>query len=249
MADLIKFTDTLTRIMPWWLQRGLAGKIVFAIGKQFDAIADAAVQAVKRRFPSALWPDSLPLIGHDRKIRRGSAEADGVYASRLQRALDDHRTRGNPYAMLAQLHAYFATAPFLIELIYQSGRRYSMATDGTVTRDDIDYGDRNIAKWARWTLIYHWPTTINSFGKWGASGKKWGTGPTNLWGIDPSSLTGAQVRDLVLIPTDWNAAHCQGTIILLSPGRRVWGYPPRKWNTGNGKWGAGGKVVRLPVGI
>jgi len=246
---LIKFVDTLLQILPWWLRSGLGGKIAFALGKQLDGVGDATTEAAKIRFPDPARPDALALLGSDRKIRRGSVEPDEVYAPRLRRWLDDHRTRGNPYAMLAQLHAYFAQAPFPIELIYPTGRRYSLATDGTVTRDDLQYWDNpNPAQWAHWTLIYHWPTAINPLGLWGGSGAKWG-GNLNLWGIAPGSLTPAQVRDLVLVPTEWNAAHCRGVIVMLSPGRRIWGYPPRKWNTGNGKWGAGGRVVRIPIGI
>lgn len=243
------FRDTLLRILPWWLRSGLGGKIAYSLGIQLDALGDATTEAVKVRFPGEGHPDALALLGSERKIRRGSVEPDVVYAPRLRRWLDDHATRGNPYSLLAQLHAYFAAAPFPIELVYPTGRRYSLATDGTVTRDDLQYWDNpNPANWARWTLIYHWPTAINPLGLWGASGAKWGANQ-NLWGISPGSLTPAQVRDLVLIPTEWNAAHCRGVIVMLSPGRRIWGYPPRKWNNTNGKWGAGGKVVRIPIGI
>jgi hypothetical protein len=248
MADLIKYRDSLRRVLPWWLQNGIAGKIVFALGAQFDGFGDAIVEAVKRRFPDAQWADSLPLIGRDRKIRRGSAEPDQIYAARLRRWLDDHRTRGNPYAMLAQLHAYYAQAPFLIELIYKSGRRYSMALDGSVTRDTTTFGDGSNAQWARWWLIYHWPTTINIAGKWGSSGAKWGKN-NNIWGVDPASLSRTQVEDLRLVPTEWNAAHCQGMIILLGPDKRIWGYPLRKWGSSSDKWAGGGRTVRIPIGI
>jgi len=245
---LTTFRDTLLQILPWWLRNGLAQKIANALGIQFDALGDATTEAVKARFPNEARPDALALLGSDRKIRRGSVEPDSVYAPRLRRWLDDHLTRGNPYSLLAQLHAYFAQAPFPIELIYPTGRRYSLATDGTITRDDVDFGSINLPQWARWTLIYHWPTAINPLGLWGASGANWG-GNGNLWGVAPGSLSPAQVRDLVLVPTEWNAAHCRGVIVLLSPGRRVWGYPPRKWGSGGGKWGAGGKVIRIPIGI
>lgn len=245
---IVTFRDTLLQILPWWLRAGLGGKIAYAIAAQLDGLADATVEAAKSRFPNEARPDALALLGQDRKIRRGSVEPDAVYAPRLRRWLDDHRTRGNPYSLLAQLHAYYAKAPFPIELIYPAGRRYSLAVDGTVTRDDIDFGSVDVERWARWTLIYHWPTAINPLGLWGASGAKWG-GNQNLWSVDHASLTQAEVRDMVLVPTEWNAAHCRGTIVLLSPGRRVWGYPPRKWNTGNGTWGAGGRVIRIPIGI
>jgi hypothetical protein len=245
---LQQYRDALKTVSPWWLQNGLAQKIIYAFGAVYDALGDAASDAVKRRFPSAEWPDSLPLIGRDRRIRRGSAEPDEIYASRLLRWLDDHRTRGNPYAMLAQLHAYYAAAPFQIDLLYESGRRYSMATDGTVTRDDIGFGDVNHAQWARWTLIYFWPTDILPAGKWGSSGKTWGQN-NNVWGVDPASLTASQVSDIRLVPTEWNAAHCQGLIVMLGPGLRMWGYPPRVWGSSSDKWGAGGRAVRIPIGI
>lgn len=235
----ITFRDTLRKISPPWLQRGNAEKILYAIGVQLDALGDALVAGVKLRFPGLYSNESLFLLGRERRIRRGRTETDAVYASRLIRWLDDHRMRGGPYALLAQLHAHYAPAAFPIDLVYRSGRRYRMDADGNVVRDMISWNpDANTAKWARWWLFYHLPDAL-------PAGRVWGSGTyssARVWG---SGLSPQEVSDFRLVPREWGNAHSFGRIVLLPPGARLWGYPPRTWGTGT--WGAG-RSVSLSVG-
>jgi len=208
---------------------------------QLDAIIDATVEGVELRFPGVQGVESLPYLGRDRRIRRGRLETDEVYGARLRRWLDDHATRGGPFALLAQLAAHFAPANFQIDLVYMSGRRFSQAVDGTITRSDITWApDPDAAKWARWWLFYDWPTPIPSDGLWGDAGIY---GDAGVWG---SGLTQDEVTDLRLVPKEWNAAHAFGTVVLLPDGAELWGFPVGTWGD-PGTWGDADPVV-LAVG-
>lgn len=208
------FRDRIRRASPPWLQRGWAEKLLYSYGAQIDAFADALVAGVKMRFPGLYSEESLPLIGRERRIARGLLEDGPTYAARLRRWFDDHRRRGGPYALLAQLYAYFSPNNFPIALIYRSGRRYSMDITGAVVRDDIPFHpDAAAEQWARWWLIMEADAYV-------------------------PPLSDQDVADIRLIPTEWNAAHCTGTVIVMPTGGELWDYPlghvwnePGVWNT------------------
>jgi hypothetical protein len=230
---LVTFRDALASRLPQWLQRGVAQKLMYAIGVQLDGAGDAAVAAVKHRFPGLYSMQTLPMIGRDRRIRRGRIEVDEVYASRLRRWLDDHRGRGGPYALLKQLHAHFAPANFPTALVYYSGRRWLMDAAGVIARADMSWlPDTVSANWPRWWLFYEWPDGVTSDGVWGDPGE-WSDG--GVWG---STLTVQDVTDLRAVPREWNAAHADGTVVLLPDGAELWGYPPGPWSD-PGVWNGG----------
>lgn len=205
------FRDAARLLSPRWLKHGTAEKILYSLALHFDAIVDWMAQAVRRRFPLLDSDDSLGRIGRDRRIARGRAETSATYAVRLLRWLDDHRHRGGPYALLAQLHAHYAAAPFLITLEYPSGLKFAMATDGSVTWDFSGTWPPGTPGWSQWLLTYQWPDDLPPPTTWG-SGDTWGDGI--LWG---SGLSPDDVADLRLIPQEWNAAHCRGKLWLVDP--------------------------------
>lgn len=232
--QIITFRDSIRQLSPWWLRRGIALRILYVIGLHLDALARMAVEAVRRRFPGLDSNDSIAIIGQERRITRGRAEPDDTYATRLARWLDDHRFRGGPYPMLAQLHAHYAAAPFDIELRYYSGRRFQMDTAGVVTRGDISWlPDANNANAARWWLFYDWPALVVDDGAWGDAAL-WGDGGT--WG---TSLTVKEVEDIRIVPRQWNAGHIsKGRIVLAEGTTELWG---AGGNWGDpGWWGAEG---------
>ncbi len=233
--QLITYRAAIAKLVPRWLRKGttgpgIAGKVLYALGVQLDAMADALVAGVKRRFPGYQGQyDSLPACGADRRVARGPAETDAGYAARLLLWLDPiqgHPTRGGPYAMLAQLHGYWVGA-FPIALVYRTGARFLMATDGTITRDTIAWGDTGIATW---TLVFRWTPPLNNDGLWGDPGL-WGDG--GVWGSD---LTPTTVADLLLVPTEWNSADARGQVTLA---------PPIIWADVN-QW-QDGTLVMIPV--
>jgi hypothetical protein len=208
---LITFRDTIRKISPTWLQTGRAQRLLYVPGLLFDALGDALTASVKIRFPGLYSFDSLPLIGRERRIRRGRLETDATYAGRLTRWLQDHPYRGGPYALLAQLHAFYAPAAFPIDLVYRSGARYRMDADGNVVRDVIDQLGVLYPMWARWWLLFY----------------------TDEFAI-PLSVDDA--TDIALIPREWIAEHCLAEVIVLPSGAELWDYPPEDTWDGSGTW-------------
>jgi hypothetical protein len=218
------FRDSIRKRSPPWLRRGLAERILYSLAVHLDILGDAVAAGVKLRFPGVYSADSLPYLGRERRMSRGRTELDAAYATRLDRWLTDHRMRGGPYALLAQIHAHYAPNNFPVELIYYSGRRFSMDVAGNVTRDDIAWTpDANAAKWARWWLVYH----------------------TDLWAAE--APTDDEIEDLRLVPRQWNAAHCQGHIVLFPSDAELWNYPTgHVWNE-SGVWNTSGTARFLTI--
>jgi hypothetical protein len=237
---MLTFRDSLRKKCPPWLQGGWAEKVLYAIGVMIDALVDSANAAVRIRFPGLYSDESLPLIGRERRIRRGRNEPASTYSVRLMRWLDDHATRGGPYALLEQLHAYYADDPFPIRLVYRSGRCFDMDVDGEITMSDVVWSpDEEPECWARWWLIYQWPTSFPAARKYG-DGTQYGQG--RVYG---SGLLSGEVADLRVIPRDWNTAHALGRLIVISPGGIVYGYPPRTY--GDGATYGGGATANIGV--
>lgn len=147
------FRDLARKVMPPWLQVGNAQKIFYAMTIQLDALVEALPASIKIRYPNLYSAESLPLIGRQRRIRRGPNESAESYGKRLRRWLDDHPRRGGPYALLEQLRAYFLPLKFPMHLIYRSGARYVMNEDGAVARDVIT--TEHFDQWARWWLLLY----------------------------------------------------------------------------------------------
>lgn len=197
------YRDAIRKLVPPWLQNGNAEKILYACLIQLDALGVALVSAVKLRFPLVYSAESLGLIGQERRIRRGLLDTDETYATRVRSWLVQHRRRGGAYALLEQLHAYFGTSSFPIELVYQSGARYSMATNGTITRDVLPSLTTPGAPWCQWRLFYRTDSIVTS-----------------------------DLVELALIPHEWAAAHVNAELIVLPTGAELWNYPAtRLWNT------------------
>jgi hypothetical protein len=230
--QIFRFRDAIRELSPWWLRQGIALRFLYTIGLHLDTLVRMAQEAVRRRFPGLDSDDSIPLIGRERRITRGRAEPTAIYASRLARWLTDHRLRGGPYAMLAQLYAHFAAAPFAIELRYYSGRRFEMDTAGAIVRGDVAWlPDARSDNPCRWWLFYDWPTVVFDDGGWGDVGT-WGDGGT--WG---TNLSVEEVEDIRIVPRQWNAGHItKGRIVLSEGSTELWG-APGDWGD-PGWWGA-----------
>lgn len=207
------------RWVPPWLSTGNAEKFLYAIGVHADMFADALIAGVASRFPNVYSDESLPIIGRERRIARGPNEASATYAARLRRWLDDHRRRGGPYALLAQLAAYYAPNGFRIDLFYKSGRHFTMQPDGTITRGLRDcslVADANTEQWARWWLVYTMPALP------------------------------LDTADVLHVPHEWNAGHCIGYVTLITPDARTWDWPDRPWDS-DVTWDSPGETETLEV--
>lgn len=149
---LQKFRDTLWLLCPPWLQHGYAQAVLYAVSVQLDAGADALNAGVKIRFPGVYTPESLGMIGAERRIRRGLSESDANYAQRLVRWLEDHKRRGGPYAMLDQMYWHYAPDTFPITISYPSGAVFSMDAAGEVTWNIS--ATPNFDAWSQIVILY-----------------------------------------------------------------------------------------------
>lgn len=211
------FRDLIRQVSPGWLQIGTGEKVSYAIGVQVDAFGEALVAGLKSRFPNVYSSETLPLIGRERRIRRGLTESSASYATRLLRWLGDHRRRGGPHALLAQMREYLLPVTFPIHLIYQSGARYIMDESGNVTRDLLSAPAVPVARWARWWLLMY-----------------------------TEDLAEVTADDLASVPREWIAAHCQGELLVMGPDSELWDYPPTNTWDEAGTWDTG-DALRVPI--
>jgi|GEM_PF-2869342 len=260
---LTTFRDTLREKCPPWLRQGTAEKVLYSIGVLIDGFADALTAGLKMRFPGYYSAESLPHIGRERRIRRGRNESDAVYAPRLIRWLADHQRRGGPYALLAQLHAHFADAPFAIELLYypsallgtallwdsppgiwNDGGVWSATADAThvARRYSMDTAGNVLRGEAAWTPdsdSAHWARWWLIYSWPGAVVLDGAWDDAGVWsdgGVwDLDGFDADEVAELRAIPREWNAQHARGHLVLAPADAELWDYPPGIWNDG-GAW-------------
>lgn len=197
MFEFPTFRDLGRKISPPWMRKGTAEKIIYAVLIQVDALGEVLTASLKLRFPNLYSDESLPIIGRERRIRRGPRESAESYAQRLRRWLDDHPRRGNAMAMLQQLRAYFLPLRFPMHFVNRSGARYIMDEDGQITRDVIS--TEKFDQWARWWLLLY---------------------------SDDLGEDDFTDEELALIPREWIAAHCIGELIVMRSDSVLWDYPP-----------------------
>lgn len=237
---------SLVEAMPPWLRRTYGGKLVRAFGITLDAIADRSADAMAARLPSEALPDALPYIGRDRKIVRGLDESDASYAGRLRRWLPDHKRRGGGIALLRQLEAYYASSPKQIDLVYETGTRYTLGPDGTITKDSIEWREgSDPAAWAQAfvfvrydaepfvsyaeaqsvvSIVREWmPGHIQNFYVWGVypgGGDLWDYPDGVLWDADDPVLWDDEDAIDFMTLTDVRAVTIGGAYLTVG-GRRV----------------------------
>lgn len=208
MTDVLSFAEGLLRRCPPWLQRTLGAPFMRGLADPIDDLRDNTAEAIDSRFPRAVRPDALPYLGRDRKIVRGLDEPDSSYAARLLRWREDHKRRGNPTAMLRQLEAYYATAPKQIDLVYETGTRYTLDPTtldadgkGTISKDAIEWREGNDQlAWAQaWIFV------------------RYDSEPT---------VTYSEAQSVIAIVRDWAPGHVTRMRIFgIFPDGDLWGYP------------------------
>lgn len=233
---MLNFRELIVTLVPPWLRRGNAAGLLYAIALHFDALVDLVTAAIKLRLPGVYSYETLPHLSRERRIRRGIGESDASLATRQANYLEAHKDRGGPYPMLEQVRAHYATAPFVVHLVYASGARFDMDAAGTVTRDAVSFvTGLGSEEWAHWWLVYEWPVEIASDGLWDDGADSWDAPP----GVWDSALTVAEVTDFRLIPTEWNNAHCKGHLVVLAPGQALWDVPVESWGATVETWDGG----------
>lgn len=246
--------SALVQISPPWLGRTVGGKVMRGLADELDALTDRLVEGVKARFPGLVTVETLPLIGRERRIRRGPGEDGTTYARRLRTWWDAHRTRGGPYALLGQLYAFFLDwLDVRMDVVYYSGtRRWQDAGGGgVVTRDAVTWDADGTDEWAKVWVFFYVPESIPrssayliTFG--GDRIVQFdGGGILLVESIAPDELTAEEAEVFKAIPRDWSAAHIKlTTVVLLWGARRLWNYPQPvpTWSA----WGASGALWGEP---
>lgn len=154
-----RFRRLFPKLLPSWLSDGDGERVAYSLGLMMDTFLERLHQGLYARFPEYSPPTALSAIGRDRRIVRGLNESNAAYSARLLRWLDDHRVRGNPYALMDQLAAYMQ-ASVVIRTVDRIGNWYTRAADGTrsvsLIQSNWDWdGVAANPYWARfWVIIF-----------------------------------------------------------------------------------------------
>lgn len=230
------FRHILSYLLPGWMiddsQGGDGGKVTHSLALMVDIAREIARQRLTARFPSRAPSGALSLIGQERGIVRGRNEAADAYARRLKewRGARGHRTRGNPFALLRQIWAYFG-GEFDVATIDRRGNRFDVASDedGTeaYTLDWYEFDGGSFLwddapvtpRWARfWVVLFsNGAFTANAWGDdlWGGEfgNIEYTLGQNGATRADVSTITG-----LLKGSRAWKPAgtRCEWIIVRLS---------------------------------
>lgn len=247
----LQFRHTIKAWCPPWLAKalGTAERVFYVAGAVADGLVEWAYQGVQARLPGHGTPTALPLIGDDRRIRRGPAEPDASFAARLKRWRPDWKMAGSPIALIGQLRGYFTPRAPVIRYVNRTNGAdvgwIEVAADGTATYQIV-----NPANWSwdalgatepfRFWIVIHSEPGVGLWdddGVWDDPGD-WGDGGT--WG---STATTEEVETVRLIVKDWQSAGSKPVEVIVAwdPGDFVPGdaSPPNP----DGNWANYGKNV------
>ncbi len=207
------FRDSILSVSPPFLteEGGTAEAVQYAEGEVLDALTDWTIEGVQASMPGIGTPDALYLVGLDMLIDRGPNETDDHYATRLQKAVDSHRIRGNADELLRQLFAWFSPSTVTpLRLVSDSAVWHEINTTTEVVTKTI-VGDNWVwddFAWNGSTGRWHrgWVIIDSSTAPWVP--KAWGGGGTygdgGTWG---STMTTGEVASLQRIVDRWKPAH------------------------------------------
>lgn len=197
--SLPSYLLVLKSALPPWLTRTEGLKTIGGIADVIDDHRDRLVAGVKLRFPGLYTLEGVDKIGKERRMRRGPNEDAEVFADRIQRWWEDHKTRGNGYALLRQMLAYLTgTLAPPYEIVSYRGVRHIMDAAGGITSSIITWGTDETGNWCRiWVFLY--------------------TGA--------STVTDEIMESYTSIVRDWIPAHVNCEVVLIYPNTRLWDYP------------------------
>lgn len=220
---MTNFRDAFPYLLPSWLTAEDGERVVGSLAVVKDLFAERARQGLLARYPSYAPRSALPHLGRDRKIVRGINEIADTFRDRLLRYLDDHQTRGNPFALMGQLRAY-CNADVRIRTVDRRGNWYTRDRDGTLSyvlkAGNWNWDGKAATLWSRfWVIIY--PT---------AAGEPWAATPgaigdAGLWGgvfgapgyTIGTTATPEQIASLRSLVREWqpDGTRCEWIIIAF----------------------------------
>ena len=220
---------TFSKFVPKWLSVDEGEKVLHSLGVLRDWARERVRLGLYARFPTYAPPDALSALGRDRKLIRGIDEPSAAYAARLVRWLDDHKIRGNPFALLEQLHAYLQTDTML-RTVDRRGNWYTRSATGThsvtMASGNWQWDTDALSSWSRfWVIIYS------------ADGSPWEI-PTDFQTYGTISATEEQIASVKRLIREWKPAgtRCEWIIVSfdttdfqpeMSPGDA--GFPDSDW--------------------
>lgn len=177
-----RFRTIFYKLLPWWATTGEYEKVIYSLHTLIDINTQRLQDGIRSRFPSYAGKSALKLIGDSRAITRGRDESDASYARRLKawRYPRGHRVRGNTFALLEQIAAYFGGADGGIYCwaIDRKGNKRVRSAEGAISYSYGNAWDWDGApmypRWARFWLVLEpnpeldvqpWPTFAE--GTWG----------------------------------------------------------------------------------
>lgn len=204
-----RYRTAFKKLVPAWL----ADDVLYSLAVMKDAFAERVRQGLYARWPSYAPPSALPYLARDRRIVRGINEPTSSFRVRLRRWLRDHRVRGNPFALAAQLRAY-CNADVRIRIVDRRGNWYTIDRDGSLSwqlnQANWSWDDGGLDRWARfWVIMY--PTS---------SGQPWSVATSPYAGKGQTIGTTAtpdQVATVRAIIRDWKPAgtRCEWVIVAF----------------------------------
>lgn len=238
---MASFRNTAWILSPARLRTTVAAKLVYSfIGIPLDAIAEAADQATKARFPELAPEDALNVIGRDRGIRRGPLEPALSFRTRLLLWIAMWRGAGIGKALLDQIAGYLTPNAVRIRIWTQRGIVYTREADGTFTIQRVSSTlwnwDNQTDLWARfWVVIYSvggipWSRSP----VWGTLGYPWGNDPERTWG---STARKSEVQSIRAIVDDIKPAKAKCVNIMVSFAADAFAPTDASPPLPNGTWG------------
>ncbi len=214
-----RFRTAWRKLVPGWLARGEGELLLYSLGLMLDSFAERGRISVLARHPDHAPADALASLGRDRQIVRGRGEVQAAFAARLVRWLDDHRLRGNPYALMQQVRA-FCNSPVRLRTVDTRGNWYTLERDGTksveLAAGNWDWRGDPATKWSQfWLIIY--PTTDATPLPW-AQAPTWGEAGAvysreRTWG---TTATPAEVDTVRRIVREWKPAGTRCVRIIVA---------------------------------
>ena len=226
-------SDTLFRNIfrawvPHWLSdrtskgQTVGFRFLWSMIAPLDVAVEHAVQGLQARWPGLGTPTALGKIGADRRIHRGPADTDEMYAIKLQKYLDLWALAGSSEGLARALHDYLPGGP-AVRTISRAGDWTHVDTAGNVTHeehppslwnwDSLSHPGR-AGNWDDlWIVIYQ--SHYTKSGPFSAvDGVKWGQ--EQSFGLDMPQNVALLLRSIM---NDWKAAHTQlrGIVITDNP--------------------------------
>jgi len=120
---------------PWFALGPNGARFLEPIGRSFDRVLQAAVDAVRLRYPSVCPDDALSIIGRDRRLPRAPGESREAYVRRLLLWLDYWALAGLPLGLLYAIQSYVFPGYPSVSTIDRGGRWFTLdaGTSATLT--------------------------------------------------------------------------------------------------------------------